>query len=132
MNYRFRSFSGLGLLAGQITEITLKPFNSSKKARGPGSREIPARGAHTPKPPAVQDSHGPGPPLEPGPLAPQRCRRVAVPAERGPGSKGCGGPGSWCSSTCTGLKSIGVTRAGYPPRAGTPRVFPQNYWTRPF
>ena len=50
----------------------------------------PARGIPTAKPPTVRESHKPGPPLEPGPLAPcpfpKRCRRGrGVPAGRGGG-----------------------------------------------
>ena len=48
----------------------------------------------------------------------------------GPGSKGGRGPGSWCSSACTGSRSVGIPRAGSPQRAGTPRIFPYEgtFW----
>ena len=57
----------------------------------------PARGIPTAKPPTIRESHKPGPPLEPGPLAPcpfpKRCRKgVRVPAGSGPGSKGVRDP----------------------------------------
>ena len=59
--------------------------------RGP-----PARGIPTPKPPTVQESHKPGPPLEPGPLALSPSERgVAggLPAGRGvPARRGVGVP----------------------------------------
>ena len=49
----------------------------------------PARGIPTPKPPTARENHEPGPPLEPGPLAPcpfpNRCRGGGVPAGRGGG-----------------------------------------------
>ena len=32
-----------------------------------------------------------------------------------------------CSSACKGSRSMGMPRAGYPPRAGTPRTFPYKY-----
>ena len=86
------------------------------------------------KPLTVRESHEPGPPLEPGPLAPcpfpKRCRKGGGGGSRpeggGPGSKGGRGTGSWCSSACTAPRSVGVPRAGSPQRAGTPCIFPQN------
>ena len=86
----------------------------------------PARGIPTAKVLTVREGHEPGPPLEPGPLAPCPLRRGAeFPAGRGgPGSKGGRGPGSWYSSAYTVSSSVGIPRAGSPQRAGTPRIFP--------
>ena len=63
---------------------------------------------------------------DPLPLAPsQRGAGWGVPARSGgPGSKGGRGPGSWCSSACTGSRIVGIPWAESPQRAGTPRIFP--------
>ena len=81
----------------------------------------PARGIPTPKELTVGEKHKPGRSLEPGPhyLFPLP---KEVQEGGGPGRKE--GPGLWCSSACTGPRSVGIPRAGSPQRAGSPRIFP--------
>ena len=83
-----------------------------------------ARGSLTPKPPTVRESHEPGPPLEPGPLAPFPFPKKGG---GGPGSKGGVGPlVVFLFRTCTGSRSARIPRAGSPQRVGTPRIFPKT------
>ena len=102
--------------------LQVRNFLCQERQGVPARWGDPARGIPTVKPPTLQESHEPGPPLEPRGTPcpfPKRCRRAGgVP---GPGSKGGKGPGSWYSSTYTGSRGAGIPRAGSPQRAGTPR-----------
>ena len=116
---------------------TPPPPPKTQERQGVPAREgDPARGIPTPKPPTARENHAPGPPLEPGPLAPcpfpNRCGGGGLGREGG--SRLEGGvrvPGSWCSSACTGSRSVGLPRAGSPQRAGTPRISPKTQNTPP-
>ena len=78
----------------------------------------------TPKPPTVRKSHEQDPlsSRDPLPLTKKVQEGGSRPEGGGPGSKGGRGPGSWCCSACTGSRSVGMPRAGYPQRARTPRI----------
>ena len=75
--------------------------------------------------PTVQKAKA-GTPSEPGPLVLPPSKEVQEVPAGGGSPKGGRGPGSWCSSACTGSRSVGIPRTGSPQRAGTPRISPQK------
>ena len=104
----------------------------SGDARGPGSVGGPGSWLVFPRPNRPQfEKTSSGDPLssrDPLPLPKVLEVRGGCPGRNG-GSRleGGGGPGPWCSSACTGSRSVGIPRAGSPQRAGTPRIFPQKH-----
>ena len=132
----------LYLLMNDAPNINSFGVAIGKRAKGPRGSEgggqerqgvparwfDPARGIPTPKPPTVRESHEPGPPLE-GPLAscpfPERRRREGgVPAGKWVLARR--GPSSWCSSACTGSRSMGIPRAGSPRNEPRPLALSQG------
>ena len=106
----------------------------SGEERGPGSLGGPsswyshAQTAHRSRKPQAGTPSRAGTPC-PSPFR-KRCRRWGGggPGRKGgPGSKGGRGPGSWCSSACTGARSVGIPRAGSPPTSRDPSHFPRGF-----
>ena len=109
------------------------PSKYSGEAKSPGARGVPACGIIlTPKPPTVRESHGPGPPLEPGPLPfPPFPKEVpagrGVPPRRG-GSKarrGLGVPARGVLRPVRGQEVWEYHEPGTPHKPGPLYRFPQ-------
>ena len=96
--------------------------NTPRVSRGKGSRFVGGtRLVVFPRPNRPQFEKATSP--ERGPLALPPSQRGAgrggTSRKGGPGSKGGRGPGSWCSSACTGSRSVGI-----PPTSRDPSHFP--------
>ena len=91
----------------------------------------PARGIPTPKPPTRRDSHKPGPPLEPGPLALPPSQRGAggggVPGRKGvPARRGVGVPARGVLRPVRGQEAWEYHEPG-PPNEPGPLAFPHLF-----
>ena len=98
-------------LLGEGIRAGVRRVKGSRLKRGPGSSCSHAQTAHSPRKPRAGTLSS----WDPLPLSPSQKKHLQ-------GGRGRG-PGSWCSSGCKGSRSVGLPRAGYPPRAGTPRIF---------